>query len=218
MAQVKLYTEFTPMVRDNIVFKVINRDKYQELLKKIPHVDYLDLAIVFYYYLEENKNDKGDCLMQINNEMLELWNVDVNILMAAAIDNTPRIFGFKMRGIFSTIATYLGEESLIDLARKEDSYTPLYVATNNNAFNGAAVMIYRDVLKAIAAKLKSDLYIIPCSIHELIIVKTIEGCEFSTDALKEMIYNVNRTELSAEDFLSDNLYFYNRRTGELGIA
>lgn len=218
MAYIKLYTEFTPEVRENIVFKVINRNKYQELLKKIPHVDYLDLAIVFYYYLPEESSKKGDSLLQINNEMLELWKVDVNTLMAVAIDNTPRILGFKIRGIFSTIATYLGDDSLKDMAEEEDNYTPLYVATNDKACNGAAVLIYKDALKAVAAKFKSDLYIIPCSIHELIIVKTIEGYEFSVDSLKEMIYNINRTELPPEDFLSDNLYFYNRRTGELCIA
>lgn len=218
MAHIKLYTEFNPEVRENIVFKIINRNKYQELLKKIPHVDYLDLAIVFYYYLPEDGREKGDSLLQINNEMLELWKVDINTLMAAAIDNTPRIFGFKLRGILSTIATYLGEDSLKDIAEEEDNYTPLYVATNNNAFNGAAVLIYKDALKAVAAKFKSDLYIIPCSVHELIIVRTIEGYEFSVDSLKEMIYHVNRTELPPDDFLSDNLYFYNRRTGELCIA
>ena len=107
---------------------------------------------------------------------------------------------------------------MLSLVEDEENYTPIYVATNNIAFNGAAVMLYKDALKAIASKLKSDLYIIPSSIHEIIVVKTIEGCEFSTDAIKEMIYNINRNELPPEDFLSDNLYFYNRKTGELGIA
>lgn len=218
MAHIKLYREFTPEVRDNIVFKVINRERHEDLLKKIPHINYLDLAIIFYCYLPEESSDEEDYLMQISNEMLELWKTDINTLMAVAIDNTPRIFGFKLRGIISTIASYLGDDSLLELAQEEENYTPIYVATNNKCCNGAAVMIYKDALKAIAAKFKSDLYIIPCSVHELIIIKTIEGCDYSIESIKEMIYNVNRTQVSEKDFLSDNLYFYNRKSGELGIA
>ena len=37
MTYVKLHTEFTTQIRENIIFKVINRTKHQELLKKIPH-------------------------------------------------------------------------------------------------------------------------------------------------------------------------------------
>lgn len=218
MAYIKLYKEFAPEVRENIVFKVINRNKHKELLNKVPYIEYLDLAIVFYYYLPDQYSKEGERLMMINNEMIEMWQADISTLMEAAICNTPRIFGFKFRGILNTIASFLEDDSMLSLVEDEENYTPIYVATNNIAFNGAAVMLYKDALKAIASKLKSDLYIIPSSIHEIIVVKTIEGCEFSTDAIKEMIYNINRNELPPEDFLSDNLYFYNRKTGELGIA
>ena len=116
MAQVKLYTEFTPMVRDNIVFKVINRDKYQELLKKIPHVDYLDLAIVFYYYLEENKNDKGDCLMQINNEMLELLEkINSNETTHKNINRMMRLLAADL----SDTKKLINQKSLIYNQKKE---------------------------------------------------------------------------------------------------
>ncbi len=218
MANVKLYTEFTPEVQENIVFKMINRKKNEGFLKTVPHIDYLDLAIIFYYRNIDNPELDGAGFVMITNALLELWKVDVDYLMELGLSNTPRILGFKVRGILSTIADYIGEEDLQRLAEEEDSHTPLYVATNNNAVYGAGVLIYRNALKALAAKFKSDLYIIPCSIHELIILKVIEGCEYSVYELKAMIHHVNRTELSEEDFLSDNLYFYNRSSGELGIV
>lgn len=217
MTYVKLHTEFTPQIRENIIFKVINKKKHEELLENIPYIDYLDLAIIFYCYLPEEGNEDSKSFAQIDNSLLEQWNVDVGVLMDAAIENTPRILGLKIRGIFSTIASYIGDEELSEMAELEDSHTPLYVATNNDAVNGAGVLIYKDALKMFAEKIKADLYIIPCSIHEIIIAKAIEGCDMNLDGLKEMIYQVNRTELSPQDYLSDNLYFYNRKEGVLGI-
>ena len=73
------------------------------------------------------------------------------------------------------------------------------------------------MLKAVAGKTKSDLYVIPCSVHEIILVKVLEDSSFSVDALKDMIKHVNETELRPEDVLSDNLYYYSRMDGSLGV-
>ncbi len=218
MTYVKLHTEFTPQIRENIIFKVINKKKHEELLENIPYIDYLDLAIIFYCYLPEEGNEDSKSFAQIDNSLLEQWNVDVGVLMDAAIENTPRILGLKIRGIFSTIASYIGDDELSEMAELEDSHTPLYVATNNDAVNGAGVLIYKDALKTFAEKMKANLYIIPCSIHEIIIAKAIDGHDYSVDGLKEIIHHVNTHELPEKDFLSDNLYFYNRSSGELGIV
>ncbi|SDB12406.1 hypothetical protein SAMN02910298_00636 [Pseudobutyrivibrio sp. YE44] len=203
-----------------VVFKVVGKERNEELLKMVPHIDYLDLAIIFYLYFKEDElygyGETGGLLIQ--NSFLDYWKVDVNTLMMAAMENTPKHLGLKIRGIFSTIATYLNDDSLMDIAEEEDKATPLYVATNNSALYGAGVLIYKDMLKAMAAKLDSDLFIIPCSVHEIIIGKIMEDCDYSLDSLKEMIWYVNRHDLLEEDVLSDNLYYYKRSTGELGIV
>ena len=205
-------------VKDHIVFKLINREKHEEKLKDVPYIDYMDLAIVFYYYIPEIHVEDGNLSIMITNSNIREWKVDVNFLMEAAMENTPRLLGLRVRGIFSTIADYLKDEELAQMAELEDINTPIYVATNNNACHGASVILYKHMLQAMAAKVKSNLYIIPCSIHELIILQAIEDVEYDTTELKEMIQYVNRNELRPSDVLSDNLYFYNRVSGELGIA
>ena len=201
-----------------VVFKLINKKANQELLRMVPHIDYLDLAIVFYLHITEDDLDgrKGGIL--IKNDLLEYWKTDVNSLMTAAMENTPKLLGLRIGGIFSTIASYLEDEALVDIAEEEDKTTPLYVATNSDACYGAGVLIYKDMLKTLAERLESDLFIIPCSIHEIIIGKVMEDCDFSFDSIKDMICHVNSTELKAEEILSDSLYYYNRKAGELGIA
>ena len=89
-------------VKEYIVYKVINRDRNLELLKNIPYVNYLDLAIVFYQLLPETVNEEEKQAILITNKQLMLWEVGVSEIMNAASKNTQRIMGLKIRGILST--------------------------------------------------------------------------------------------------------------------
>ncbi|SDH78374.1 hypothetical protein SAMN05421493_10424 [Pseudobutyrivibrio sp. 49] len=200
----------------NIVFKLINKDKNVELLETVPYKEYLDLAVVF-YIAHTNDDDSLKCKV-ITNELMTSWGVDVDALMGLALENTPRLLGLKIRGILSTIASYTDNEELQSVAEEEDNDLPLYVATNNIAMHGAAVLIYRDLLKAFAARKKSDVYIIPCSVHELIMIPSVECPNIDPVEIKNLIFYVNRNELKEEDFLSDNLYFYNVHNDEVTIV
>ena len=200
----------------NIVFKLINKDKNAKFLETVPYKEYLDLAVVF-YIAHTNDDDSLKCKV-ITNELMTSWGVDVDALMGLALENTPRLLGLKIRGILSTIASYTDNEELQSVAEEEDSDLPLYVATNNIAMHGAAVLIYRDLLKAFAARKKSDVYIIPCSVHELIMIPSVECPNIDPVEIKNLIFYVNRNELKEDDFLSDNLYYYNVYNDEVTIV
>ena len=200
----------------NIVFKLINKDKNVELLETVPYKEYLDLAVVF-YLVQSNDDEALKCKI-ITNEVFKDWKVDVDKLMEDALENTPRLLGLKIRGILSTIASYTDNEEFQTVAEEEDSDLPLYVTTNKISLHGASVILYRDLLKAFAARKKSDVYIIPCSIHELIMIPSVECPDIDPQELKNLIYHVNRNELKEEDFLSDNLYFYNVHNDKVNIV
>lgn len=202
----------------SIVYALINKEKNQELLSTVPHKDYLDMAVIFYAYLHQIKLEDGNPSVMVNNELMEEWGVDVDTLMECAIENTPRLLGLKIRGIFSTIASYIDDEALSEIAEQEDEYTPLYVATNNIATYGAGVVLYKDMLKAFAARKKSDIYIIPCSVHELILVSSAECEGIDVQELKKLIIDVNNFDLPSDEVLSDNLYFYNREEDVVSLV
>lgn len=196
-------------IKDNVVFKLV--PKNEELAKKVPHKDYLDLMITFYFKV----NDSYFAL--INNELIENINVNEEDLMIFAMQNTPRILGYKLKGIFSTIAELTGcENEIYDIAQLEDSLVPLQVLTNTIDTYGAGVILYPNLMENIAEKFQSDLYIIPCSIHETLIYKNTE--QMSEEDLKEMITHVNDNEVPKEDILSYNLYFYSREKKEMSIV
>ena len=204
----------------DIIFKLINKETNLEFLDNVPYKDFLDMAVVFYQVQPKTEEDESEGITChiVDNNMMEKWGVSVDELFEKATENTPKILGLKVQGILSAIAEYSGNAEVPDLAGLEEADIPLYVATNTNCNHGASVLLYRDFLRAVAAKLKSDLYIIPCSVHEIIIFKSITGCQIDTEALTDLISQVNRKEIAKSDVLSDSLYFYSREDNELYIA
>ncbi|MCR4831414.1 MAG: DUF5688 family protein [Pseudobutyrivibrio sp.] len=202
----------------DIIFKLINREANAKLLENVPYKEFLDLAIVFYRVLPKDEKEEGITCCIIDNKSLEKLDTSVDELMAYAVENTPKILGLKVQGILSAIEEYSGDEETVDLAGLEEADIPLYVATNTNANHGASVLLYRDFLKALSAKLKADLYVIPCSVHEVIVFKAITGCQMDTGYLKSLISEVNRKEVPKGDVLSDSLYYFSRVDNELSIA
>ena len=92
----------------------------------------------------------------------------------------------------------------------------MLVLSNRQCNLGAHVMLYQDELLSFANKLNSDLYIIPSSIHELLVRPLSSG--FSADMLKFTISSVNDECVSPNEFLSNNLYLFSKDTGEITIV
>lgn len=58
----------------------------------------------------------------------------------------------------------------------------------------------------LARKEKKSLYILPSSVHEVILLP--DNGEESPEELRRMIREVNREHVAPEEVLSDNLYYF----------
>lgn len=189
-------------VRDRICYRLINRHNNRELLQHIPYVEFLDLAVCFYYAYSGQMLGEGSIL--IHNSHVEHWNIGVKDLMNLAQENTPRLFPgglTPMREILEEMLE-IQEEAEFD----PDADIPLKVLTNSRRLHGAACMLYPGMLERIGVLKKSSFYIIPSSVHEVLILEKT-GAE-TPEEIKDMIREVNRQHVSAEEILSDNLYYY----------
>lgn len=90
---------------------------------------------------------------------------------------------------------------------KSDRELNMYVLTNSIRTNGATCISYPDILKDFADKHQSDVYIIPSSIHEVIL---LPEKDLEIDGFNQMIAEVNRKELDPTEVLSDHMYMYSR--------
>ena len=96
----------------------------------------------------------------------------------------------------------------------------MYVATNKENCNGASVLLYtmdeNNGIWNLAKEMDTDLYIIPSSIHEVILIPIKD--DLKKESILQMIKEVNTTVLEETDILSDNLYILEKDTGTIKIA
>ena len=106
-------------------------------------------------------------------------------------------------------------EQMISYMFEAKGSIPMYVLTNRNKTFGASCILYEKVLQEFARRLDKNLYILPSSIHEVIIVTEDEIKE--PLKLKEMVQEVNATQVAEEEVLSDSVYYFDRREDKIRI-
>lgn len=230
-------------VKSKLRFRLVNFARNTELLTQIPYVPYLDLAIVFYCMVENECIGNGSIL--IRNEHLEKWKISKEILKKDAFLSTQLkiigeikpmedvIFEMIMRRMTLEIQNSARKhmdanisisddivepivKEMMDNVYSEDKGPKMYVLSNESKTFGASAILYQNLLSEFANKTQSDYYILPSSIHEVILIPIKEDDELLR--LKNMVYEVNRTEMETEEILSDCVYIFKRSEGEIKIA
>ena len=187
-------------VKDRICFKLVNREKNAELLADTPYVEYQDLAVVFYILVSKDKS--GITSIAVRNSLMDMWGMDADILYHLAKKNTQRLFRGRVLSMMEVMAEIIGDSA----DAFEDSAFPMYVATNVFKINGACILLYDGVLKKFAEKIGGDFYILPSSVHEVIFIPA--NVDMNARYLIQMVKEVNATEVSPDEVLSDNVYMY----------
>lgn len=199
-------------VKDRIVYRLVNREKNRELLEEIPHVDFLDLAICFYYSYEHP--ELGEGMILIHNAHMEMWKTGHRELIQLAERNTPQLMQSQLSSMENAMRDFLDEEQLAELREMQrETGKYLYVLSNTKHIQGAAVILYPGVLAEAARHLGGSFYILPSSIHEVILLPD-DGRSNGKD-LHEMIAEINRSQLQEEEVLSDYAYRYDAAVGKV---
>ena len=197
--------------KERICYKLIHYRRNETLLKDVPHVRYLNLAVVFYYAYENPLLGNGSIL--IRNGHMESWNVSTEELYQQARENTERIFPadlMKMEEVVREMMDVSPDEELWD----EEEMIPMFVLTNRNRQFGAIAIFYSDVLKNLSCKMDANLFILPSSVHEVILLPDMGEKE---EFLQEMVKDVNRTQVAEEEILADSVYYYDRTLGRINL-
>ncbi len=202
-------------IRARIAYKLIHYGKNKELLAEIPHLPFLDLAIIFYCLMQSGNSSHASIL--IYNEHLAYWDIPKEALFALAQKNTPLLLPHTFDSLADLILPtmkMLPDEGRHTAQKPLDSeMVPMYVLTNRQRLNGACCILYPDVLGQIANQFQDSLYILPSSIHEVIILPA--SCAGDATELADLVREVNLTEVSPEEILSDSVYCYNQEDGKI---
>ena len=206
--------------REMLLPRLINKNMNEELLNNKPYTEYEDLAIVYEIKLEQKKEGKMSVL--INNDIFDMWEIAIEELHDTAIKNISNLEPCVMKSMTEImvemmmpklLAVGMEEEKARELI---DNSSPemMYVITNKSKNHGAMAILDKEFVNECIETIGEDFYVLPSSIHELILIPN--SGEMDAETLRGMVSEVNRTQVSREERLSDNVYRYSN--GKLVIA
>ena len=224
-------------IRDQIYFKLINQEMNEQLLKDVPWRAYLDLGIVYFVSVSA---DECSATVLIHNEHLINWGLTEEDLYEVAYENTikkRKASILHMKDIIKDMvieritgsADILAEDTEYDGKSKDEieemveeeiekikkrQPMEMFILTNDIKTNGAICMTYPNVLKDFANEQEMDLFIIPSSVHEVILVPKKDG---SAKRLNEILNDVNHNSVDPIEILSNRIYSYSRELDEVVI-
>lgn len=200
-------TQFTDYekAKGRIVCRLINHERNRIFLRDVPHVEFLDLSIIFYCLLSEDVS--GSATVVIHERHRESWHVTTDDLLAAARQNTKRLLSVQLDDL---------QTLLLRLTKTTSDFSgPMYVLTNRLRLHGASALLDTDFLNDFAKSNRSGFYVLPSSIHEVLLLPSEETF---TAPLRHIVRDINRSVLSKDEVLSDEVYYFDPEADRLRLA
>ena len=201
-------------VQDDIYPKLVNAEQNKELLEKIPHRDFLDLAVVYYAVARDHaREDIGTFL--IHNGHMEIWGQEEENIYQTALMNRRADGEADLITIERIVEHMLGipfQEKDGNASKDKD----MYILTNHRRRFGAAEILDKKTLRRIEDKVGDGFIVLPSSIHETIVLPPKDAKKY--DGLAKMVREVNDTQVDREERLSYHVYVYSRDEETLRIV
>lgn len=186
-------------MREKLRVRLVNKENNQTYYKQGPYkIHPMGAEILF---LELEKNESGNMYVQVTDAMAELWRVPKAELFKTALENTQNSDQVKFQSMNEAM------DEIFSLDAEGDFDTPMHILSNENNQYGATVALYPDVLKEISKQIGSDYYILPSSVHELIILRK-KDCDITEKELRSMVREINQSIVSPEGILGNEVFEY----------
>ncbi|MCI8834362.1 MAG: hypothetical protein HFH24_03170 [Ruminococcus sp.] len=206
-------------VKDNLFVQMFDPEKNELFLQD--HVHKSCGALTAVYRVGISKDEEMTASMVITNSHLGIWGIDADRLHEDALNamNSRGICLYDMNELLMESFAPFSEKAenllLSDSAESKirGSEYPMFVLTNSEKEFGAAAILNNEVMGKIGELFGVDYYVLPSSRHELILVP--DDDRFSQKELEAIVKNVNESQVSPEDYLSDKVQFYDAQSKTL---
>ena len=193
------------IAKKSLFVKLVNTERNESLVEHSISKEFLDLSAVVRVILKMDK--EGMSSMALSKKDAENLGMTEEEIYAAALANTLRLFPPKLMNLWGYVEQNIG----IGLPYEEDEVTT-YILTNQKEVDGAFYLMSRELVGNIAEMLEDDLYILPSSVNEVLLVRASEVRD-GVDGLKAMVRDVNETIVAEKEILSYSVYHYDKENG-----
>lgn len=199
--------------------QVVASDTNADVLATAPHVDMEDMAVVYRLILDEGPtSDDGRATVLVTNNLLDQFGITAEQLHVDAMQNAPELKPAVIQGMTEIMVEMMGKEQamMMGIPEMDPADEMMFVASTPDKIQGAGVIAYHDFMDQAAEKLGGDFFILPSSIHEILLVK--DDGQTNADTLRDMVQEVNATQVSPEEKLTDNVYHYDSQDHVFELA
>ena len=201
-------TDYSQM-KEKLAMEVVSAEANKEMLENVPHQNMEDMAVVYRFIL--SSDDEGRASVLVTNQILENMGVTPEQLHADAMENAPQIKPAEIKGMSEVMAEMMGIEQaeMMGIVPVDPKDEQMFVATVPDKVHGAGVLAYQDFMDQAAERVGGDFFILPSSIHEVLIIP--DNGKMDLKDLENMVKEVNATQVAPADKLTDSVYHYDSK-------
>lgn len=188
-------------LKNRLFVRLHSREKDEQVRENVPHTDIGDGLFLTYHILVGRDGDSIKSAI-ITNEMLKTIGVPESTIASDSMISGISLFPPVLERLSARLQEIDPDFSMQENDRSRD----LLVITNDTGVNGAAAFFYPGIADRASRLLGGDYYIIPSSIHELLL--TSASPEKDYRELEEMVRQTNEMIVREEDQLGYELYYY----------
>ena len=204
-------------MKEKLQVRICDQEWNEERLADKVIMEHGDFAAYYAVNLEEN--GEGISSIPVTISLMNEWGVSAEQIQADAM-TADRKRGVTLMDMNEIIKSMIfGEEPENLLNEKMDMEAmenPMFCLTNKAKMNGASLLLQEDIRKQIGECLGSDYFVIPSSVHEVLILP--DNGILQVPELNAMVQEVNETQVERQEQLSDKVQFCDKKTAVLENA
>lgn len=183
-----------PYIMKNLYFKAVNYEENAKWLQKqeIPYKKRMDLALI-------PKVQIPEASFVVTHKLREALGMSTVELLEQTTRNNSKCLPIKIENICEFV-----KERGIQVP--EEGHVEVYILRNEIDFESASLMFETDILDAMKERLGEKMVIVPCSVHEVMLMGYDDYPSLNDH--RSMVEHVNKNFLNEGEFLSNNVYVY----------
>ena len=199
-------------LKDRLCLQAVATKGNEERLKDLVHLDKGDISLIVRAKVLGGL--LGDGYMNLTEAVLKEIGVDKETVLSDAMKTAPMCEPYRLQSMSEIMSEMTGlPPEMLGMAQEDNV---LYVLTNEQCLNGAAVMYYPKVMEEIKDKFPGkELAIIPSSVNEVLIVPVEKADLQMENELKELIGEVNQNVVRPEEVLGTKPFLYDMVKNEI---
>lgn len=203
-------------VKDKLEIRLCDTADNAERLQGLVHTEHGDFSATYHIRISE-MNQEGVASTAVTPYLMEAWGITTEQLhqdaLKSDLQKEPQLA--DMMDMMESMMYGKEPDNLLTTADRGNG-DGMFCLTNGEKMNGASLVLQDDLMQQIGDIVGGNFYVLPSSVHEVLIVPDNGTMELRD--LSAMVYEVNRTEVAPQDRLSDNVQYYDTETRTLENA